>query len=161
VLGYQTGVIGGITSLHAHCYAQSAGSDIAFETRVASDLCEFAPRLRYRCNQLWTRWGRDRLTASIAIDGQALGPDRALLRWFLVHTSLRGLGIGRAFLSRATSFCDEQGMKSIELWTFDGLDMARGIYEEAGFAKVEERQGDQWGRTLTEHRFVRLLPESA
>ena len=52
-------------------------------------------------------------------------------------------------------FCESRDFQETQLWTFKGLDAARKLYEAAGFVLAEEWSGHQWGRVLTEQRFVR------
>ncbi len=68
---------------------------------------------------------------------------------------MRGTGVGRQLLSAALAFCDERGFAATHLWTFRGLDAARRLYEDNGFALAEERPGNQWGKKVMEQRFVR------
>jgi hypothetical protein len=44
------------------------------------------------------------------------------------------------------------------LWTFQGLDTARALYERHGFVLVKEQLGARWGNTVTEQQFVRSSP---
>ncbi|MCY1375670.1 hypothetical protein D9M69_631010 [compost metagenome] len=97
-----------------------------------------------------------RALASIVIDGD-LAARQAHLRWFIVDESLRGMGVGRALLARALAFADAQYDETY-LWTFKGLDAARHLYEAAGFGLTDESEGRQWGRVVTEQRFVRRNP---
>jgi len=43
------------------------------------------------------------------------------------------------------------------LWTFQGLDAARRLYEAHGFVLVEQWSGDQWGQAMVEQRFERVI----
>ena len=97
----------------------------------------------------------DGLREAVAIDGEDLGPGVAYLRWFIVDDGIRGGGIGRKLLSAALEFCDRQGFAEVQLWTFQGLDAARHLYEALGFSLAEERLGRQWGKEVKEQRFVR------
>lgn len=161
MIGYQPGVVGGIARLHAHYYAKEAGFDQDFEIQVATELAEFVPRLKFRCNQLWSRWEKENVTASVAIDGETLGRGKGLLRWFIVHPSLHGMGIGSSLLNKALRFCDEHNMTQVELWSFAGFDAARELYEDNGFELAEERPGANLGKDALEQRFVRLAPVDA
>jgi hypothetical protein len=58
-------------------------------------------------------------------------------------------------LNQALAFCDEQRFAAIRLWTFKGLDVARKLYEDAGFVLETEQEGQQWGRLVVEQCFVR------
>ena len=97
-----------------------------------------------------------RIVGSISIDGEDLDDGLAHLRWFVVDPSIRGGGIGNALLSRAVSFCEENGFDQIHLWTVKGLNAARTLYEKHGFRLAREYTGDQWGSEVVEHKFVRL-----
>jgi hypothetical protein len=77
----------------------------------------------------------------------------AHLRWFLVSDRLRGQGAGNCLLKEAVSFSRKAGYRRISLWTFQGLDSARHLYEKSGFILAEERTGSQWGTTVMEQRF--------
>lgn len=153
--GYRPCLIGEIVTLHAATYSQWAGFGSAFEGKVASGLAEFVTRLDRPANTL-LRADRDgRLLGSIAIDGEDLGDGSAHLRWFIVDPACRGTGLGRRLLDRALAFVDRRQVAETRLWTLQGLDAARTLYERAGFTLEREYQGEQWGRPITEQTFVR------
>ncbi|MGO4332316.1 GNAT family N-acetyltransferase [Cupriavidus sp. 2TAF22] len=153
VEGYQPGCIGDIASQHARFYAQLAGFGSFFEQKVATELAAFATALPSPDKGLWLYLEGGRTQASIAIDGDPAS-GLAHLRWFIADASLRGTGIGRQLLERALAFADARYAQTY-LWTFQGLDAARHLYESAGFALADEAPGRQWGATVLEQRFVR------
>jgi GNAT superfamily N-acetyltransferase len=67
------------------------------------------------------------------------------------------MGIGRRLLEQAVSFCRSVGMARVSLWTFQGLDAARSLYEAAGFRITEERPVHQWGGKICEQKFELIL----
>jgi GNAT superfamily N-acetyltransferase len=77
----------------------------------------------------------------------------AHLRWFIVSDAWRGKGAGRRLIHTALSFCRNRGYAQVHLWTFEGLNAARHLYEQAGFKLVEEHRGTQWGTGVNEQRF--------
>ncbi|WP_295959005.1 helix-turn-helix domain-containing GNAT family N-acetyltransferase [Rhodoferax sp.] len=154
--GYQPGVIGRVAQMHADYYAHNFGFGQFFESQVATGMAEFTARLDCPHNALWTAVQAGRTVGSIAIDGEDLGGEIAHLRWFIVDDSQRGSGVGRALLQQALAFCDQQGRAAVHLWTFQGLDAARRLYESEGFVLAQEQPGSQWGTELVEQRFVRL-----
>jgi DNA-binding MarR family transcriptional regulator/GNAT superfamily N-acetyltransferase len=166
VTGYRPGVIGRAVEMHARFYAGSAGFGSFFEAKVAAGLAEFASRLDNPKNGLWTAIQSDRVVGVIAIDGEDLQPagsndvtaPPAHLRWFIVEDGLRGAGLGRRLLTQAIAFCDRHRFATTQLWTFQGLDAARRLYETAGFILAEQWPGSQWGKTIIEQRFVRAGP---
>ena len=153
--GYRTGSIAACVEMHARYYGREAGFGRAFEAIVAKGLGEFCLRLDNPGNGFWLALQGERVVGTVAIDGEDLGPGLAHLRWFIVDDGLRGGGIGRRLLSEALAFCDREGFVRVELWTFQGLDAARHLYEALGFQLAEERLGRQWGTEVTEQRFVR------
>ncbi|KAF1042717.1 MAG: Multidrug resistance operon repressor [Herbaspirillum frisingense] len=151
--GYLPGCIGDIAGLHARYYAQTAGFGVFFEDKVATGLGAFTQLLPAPGKELWLHVDHGRALASIAIDGDP-ATGLAHLRWFIVDDSLRGSGVGRALLERAMAFVDAHGFATY-LWTFQGLDAARHLYEAAGFTLAEEAPGEQWGSRVVEQRFTR------
>lgn len=152
--GYLPGVIGRVTEMHASFYSSLIGFGQFFESQVATGITEFTTRLTNPQNGLWVALDSGRIAGSIAIDGEHLGQNLAHLRWFIVDDSLRSAGVGRQLLGEAISFCKKQHFAEVHLWTFQGLDSARRLYEKFGFVLAEERTGNQWGKEVVEQRFV-------
>lgn len=86
------------------------------------------------------------------IDGKTVGSaaivrvdsKTAQFRWFLVDKNYQGMGIGSRLIKTALDFCRENDYKNVFLWTFKGLDMARTLYDKAGFALTEEKVNREW-----------------
>lgn len=158
--GYRPGVIGRVAEMHARFYTRHAGFGAFFESKVAGGLAEFVGRLEQPGNQIWCAIQQDRIVGAIAIDGQDLGQGQAHLRWFILDDGCRGSGVGRRLLQQALAFCDQQDFAATQLWTFQGLDAARALYEAHGFALVHEAPGSQWGHAVTEQQFTRPRPNT-
>ena len=79
----------------------------------------------------------------------------AHLRWFITADDVRGKGVGNALLAAAMAFCRARGYARVYLWTFDGLDAARHLYEKFGFQLAQQQRGSQWGVEVDEQRFER------
>ena len=154
--GYQPGVVGRVTEMHSAFYSRHSGFGQFFESKVASGMADFVGRLDEPCNNIWVATHNDRIVGSIAIDGQDLGNNNAHLRWFIMDEVCCGSGVGRRLLEKAMAFCDTFGFAATQLWTFKGLDAARHLYESFGFELVHEKQGKQWGTTVTEQQFTRI-----
>ena len=155
--GYRPGVIGRIVQMHADYYARHSNFGQPFESLVASDMADLMGRLHNPRNEVWVALDGERVVGSIAIDGEGEGAS-AVLRCFILDDSARGKGAGRRLLAEAMKFCDEWGFSSTSLWTFQGLDAARKLYEAFGFRLELEQEGQQWGRPVTEQCFVRSGP---
>ena len=156
--GYVPGCIGDIAGLHARYYAKKSGFGVYFEKKVATELSQFAGTLPSPDKAIWLYMEEDRTLGSIAIDGDT-EKNTAHLRWFIVDDALRGTGVGRCLLDCAMAFVDPR-FEATYLWTFQGLDAARHLYESVGFQLAEAFAGEQWGKTVIEQRFVRRSKKS-
>jgi GNAT superfamily N-acetyltransferase len=154
IKGYVPGAIGRIAELHGRYYSREWGFGKFFEAKVAAELAAFVSRLDEAQDGLWTVCLENRVQGAIAIDGIKARTDAAHLRWFILSTDLKGGGLGNQLLGRALGFCREKAYKNVFLWTFQGLDTARHLYEKHGFKLAEESKGSQWGTTVIEQKFI-------
>ncbi len=147
----QPGDMGRIISLHGVLYAQEYGYDQTFEAYVATGLTEFVQSFNPESDRVWLAEAEGQVIGSIAVVGRL--ESGAQLRWFLIHPSCRGLGLGHVLLDGALQFCKECQYRIVFLWTARGLGAAHYLYEQAGFQKVEEKRHDIWGKTVTEEKY--------
>jgi len=161
--GYVPGIIGRVAELHARYYAGHWNFGHFFEAKVATELSEFISNANEEKDCIWSLSINGNIEASITIDGSSNNQNIAHLRWFIVSESLRGKGAGNYLMKQAMSFCKQKEYEMVYLWTFQGLDSARHLYEKQGLKLVEERSGKQWGAIVIEQRFdaVILVPEKA
>jgi len=155
--GYVPGSIGRVVELHGRYYHTHWGFGVFFETKVAKDLSEFMSRYEEARDGFWLGLESGRVEGAIAIDGIKASDTGAHLRWFIVSDAFRGSGLGRKLIDTALDFCRQNAYKTVYLWTFDGLQAARHLYESMGFGLVEQHKGKQWGTEVTEQRFELLL----
>ncbi|RAU23456.1 N-acetyltransferase [Paramagnetospirillum kuznetsovii] len=156
--GWRAGAIGDIVALHGRYYAQRWAFGPFFEAKVASDLAEFIKQLHQHPSQLWCAMdSMGRVVGAIAIDGRHGRDQGAHLRWFILDSCCRGLGLGSRLLDTALAFCRDADFARVSLWTFEGLVEARRLYESRGFALAEELSGQTWGKTVTEQRFELIV----
>lgn len=151
--GYVAGCIGKLVELHARYYHRLVGFDLAFECKVAQELSEFCQRYDEQSDGLWLAMHDGEIEGSIAIDGSGAAQDAAHLRWFIASDKGRGTGTGTALLGAALDFCRAKNYPRVYLWTFDGLEAARHLYEKAGFRLARQQRGTQWGIAVDEQRF--------
>lgn len=154
--GYLPGCIGRITEMHACFYAAHAGFGLYFESRVARELAVFCELYDDARDGLWLVMLDGEVEGAIAIDGLHADTEGAHLRWFITSDRLRGMGAGARLLATALDFCDARRYDRTYLWTFDGLQAARHLYEKHGFRLVQQQPGRQWGTEVLEQRFERL-----
>jgi GNAT superfamily N-acetyltransferase len=155
--GYIPGAIGWIAELHGTYYHKHWGFDLFFESKVAIELSEFLRGFNKARDGFWVASIGEKIVGAIAIDGANHDSKGAHLRWFIVAQENQGQGIGKMLLDEAVEFCRKKKFGRVYLWTFLGLDPARHLYEKFGFRLFEEREGNQWGRTVTEQRFELML----
>jgi len=155
--GYFPGVIGEVAHLHALYYSKNWGLDVSFEVEVARELAEFVEDYLPGRDALFCARDGKRLVGAIAVDGRLRETEGTRLRWFIVSEERQGRGLGRRLFEKALAFCAGAGQRNLFLWTFEGLDAARTIYENAGFRLSEEKEIFLWGKTLTRQKFTLTL----
>jgi len=153
ITGYFPGVIGMTTELHATYYYENWGFDFTFETQVGRELSEFMMDLQDSRDGLWIATVNGEFAGSIAIDGRQSRKEGARLRWFIVHPQFQCKGIGGSLIEKAVDFCRKEGHSKAFLWTFEGLDAARSLYERVGFRLCKEHEVYQWGQNIKEQMF--------
>lgn len=151
--GYVPGAIGRIAELHARYYHEHWGFGLPFEAKVATELAAFLGRYDESRDRIWVVVQEGRIEASIAMDGINEEDKDAHLRWFIVSDRLRGKGFGNRLIELAVAFSKRNGYRRVYLWTFEGLDAARHLYEKSGFRLNAEHYGTQWGKEVKEQRF--------
>lgn len=157
IAGYVPGAIGRVAELHATYYNKAWDFGLHFEAKVASELSEFLRRFDPARDGFWTANRSGCVEGSIAIDGARAETEGAHLRWFIVSDALRGLGVGNRLMQQAVGFCREREYSRVFLWSFQGLDPARHLYEKFGFRLAQETEGEQWGKRVLEQRYVLVL----
>lgn len=151
--GYVPGAIGRMAELHGTYYGKHWGFGLFFEAKVATELSAFLRVYDPERDALWVATIAGRVEGGIVIDGSQATQKGAHLRWFILSETLRGKGVGRQLITRAVEFCLKKRYRRIYLWTFDGLDAARHLYECVGFSLTCEQKGAQWGTEVNEQMF--------
>ena len=159
VAGYFPGAIGKITELHAVYYFENWSFDLSFESQVGRELSEFMSRFQEGRDGFWTAFVGDEFAGAVAIDGDTEEEFGARLRWFIVDPRFQGWGVGARLIEKALEFCRKAGYQAVHLWTFQGLEAARILYERAGFRLYKEECLDKWGGCINEQMYLlRLEP---
>jgi len=153
---YKPGDVGYVIYLHGLLYAREYALDHTFEGDVAQRMGEFIKS--FDANKDLFAIAEDaegNIVGSIAING--LADNTAQLRWFLLHPSARGAGLGKQLLQQAINFCKERKFTSVSLWTISELKTAAHLYRQAGFQVTWENTREFWGGTRTEQRYDLIL----
>ena len=143
----KSGDIGYITYLHGTLYAKEFGYGTAFEAYVAKGLHEFDPAT----NRVWICEYQDQIIGSLVLMNR---DKEAQLRYFLILPEYRGIGLGNRLMEQYMKFLRHCGYESSYLWTTEELFAAAHLYKKYGFALVEEKPSDAFGKTIKENKYV-------
>lgn len=149
------GDYGAIIELHGRLYSRDHGVDASFEAMVAASVTRAAmrgfPRERER---LWVVEQGGAFAGCVGLtdeDGES-----GMVRWVLLHPSLRGAGLGRRLISEVIEFGREMGYERLELETFSELRTAAAIYRTAGFRVTSVDESPRWGRDSIAYQHYEL-----
>jgi GNAT superfamily N-acetyltransferase len=145
------GALAKIIERHAVYYAYHWEFTRVFEIEVAEGLAEFAARYDPERDLFLTATTPHGFAGAIVIDGSH--EEGARLRWFITDSAVAGRGVGRSLIGRALRFCREAGHTHVFLWTFQGLEAARKLYEEHGFRMTETHDSTRWGPRIVEQKW--------
>ncbi|NIO03802.1 MAG: GNAT family N-acetyltransferase [Proteobacteria bacterium] len=140
-----------VTFLHGILYSREYGLDSTFEVEVGREITEFVSQFDPQRDGFWIAEAGGHVVGAVVIVNRKRG--LAQLRWFILHPTYRGLGVGRELMTRAVGFCKGKQYKKVFLWTFDELDAAIHLYRSFGFERREKKTHQRWGRSLTEERY--------
>lgn len=154
---YKPGIIGRITELHADYYSKNWNFGLYFEAKAATELSEFLNRFDKNRDGIWILEINEKIQGSIIIDGIKSNELGARLRWFIIDSDYQGKGMGNILMNKAIKFCKDKKYKRVYLWTFEGLDAAKHLYEKYGFKVCKEQESNQWGKNMKEQMFELFL----
>lgn len=154
---YRPGIEDEVVLHHTSYYGEHWGFDERFCAQVRRELGEFIKEFDRERDCFWWAARGGGFAGSIAVDGSRSGVERARIRWFIVPEAFQGAGVGGVLLDQAMQFCRSRHFQSVHLWTFEGLDSARTLYERHGFRLGETASGTDWGTPVIEQKFELVL----
>ncbi len=149
------GDIGYLTFLHGMIYSEELNLDMSVESSMVNELLEFLQNYDEQKDSIWLLEQGDRVLGSIAIVGEKNKVAR--LRWFALHKSARGLGLGKFMIRKAIAFCSAKNYEKVYLWTFSELESAKKLYQNNGFQFVSSETHDMASGKIEEQKFVLQL----
>ena len=66
------------------------------------------------------------------------------MRWVLVDTATRGVGLGRRLVEAALDYCRNSDCSSVFLESTDGLPESQALYDDLGFETVSSNVEELW-----------------
>lgn len=156
------GDIGGILSMHGRLYYKEYGYTGPFEYYVAQSLAEFVRLYNPGRNRIWVcehqRSGpvdNERMIGTLVLLDRG---EAAQLRYFLLESQYRGLGLGTKLMDSFMEFLRSCGYRSSYLWTTEQQVTAAKLYKRYGYQLTEEKPSMAFGIPLTEQRYDLTLP---
>lgn len=148
----RAGDIGEIVRLHGILYRDLAGFDHTFEAYVAESVGECFATWEAARDRTWIVEREGEVLGSLVLKGRS--PEEAQLRYFLLHPSLRGQGLGRDLMTRLLDFARAAGYRRIFLLTDEAVTpAATHLYVSHGFRRTGVRAVERWGTSTAEQRY--------
>jgi len=155
IVDYFPGALGAVCAMQARYYVREWGFGDVFEPMIAGEMATFLARFDPAWDLFKVARRAGAVLGTVTVDGatgRAEGVAR--LRWFFVADGARGMGLGKQLIDLAMDHMRERGFAHAALWTFEGLDAARRLYEGAGFRLEHTALGTSWGAPVTEQKFA-------
>ena len=135
------GDLGRIITLHGVVYEPMRGFGLNFEAYVAKTVAEYVLDNASR-GRIWLAEYEKDLVGCVAIAEREQNAGQ--LRWVLVDSAMRGVGLGYKLVTLALDHCVERGFASVYLETTDGLPESMQLYEKLGFEVLSTETAELW-----------------
>ncbi|WP_286971063.1 bifunctional helix-turn-helix transcriptional regulator/GNAT family N-acetyltransferase [Flavobacterium sp. UBA4854] len=145
------GDIGYIIYLHGFIYGNESNFSTDFEKYMIKTFYDFLEKYSPENDRIWMAEYNNKIVGCVAIVHQP--NEEAQLRWFLLDSAFRGLGIGKRLLNDAIDFCKEKKFKNVFLLTTSMQDKALQMYKIMGFELTKSEEVHEWGKVFYEERY--------
>ena len=145
------GDMGYIIHLHGLLYGKEYGYGVQFESYVAAGLSEFHDQYDPSKDRVWICESGGTIVGFLLLMHRER--NTAQLRYFLLMSEYRGIGLGKKLMIQFMEFLREHKYSSAYLWTTSELTAAASLYVKSGFKLTEEKESTAFGKTLIEQRY--------
>jgi peptidyl-dipeptidase Dcp len=145
------GDIGYVIYLHGHLYKKEYNYGIEFESYVAAGLHEFYSQYNPLKDRVWICEHNDRIIGFLLLMHR--DKNTAQLRYFLLESGYRGIGLGKKLMELYMEFYHSCGYQSSYLWTTNELPAAASLYTRHGFQLTYEKESTAFGKEVKEQRY--------
>lgn len=143
---HEPGDMGWVVHRHGVLYAREYGWDESFEALVARIVADFINGYDPAKERCWIAEMNGERVGCVFVVKES--NKTAKLRLLLVEPTARGLGLGTRLVEECIRFSRSRGYEALTLWTNNGLDAARHIYQEQGFELLEENEHHSFSQDL-------------
>jgi ribosomal protein S18 acetylase RimI-like enzyme len=146
----QSGDLGYVIYLHGKLYNKEYGYGLGFESYVAESLHEFYQQYNPKNSRVWFCEHQEKIIGFLFLMNRG---DSAQLRYFLIESEYRGIGLGKKLMELYMEFFKQCGYRKGYLLTTHELPTAAHLYKGYGFKLVSETESDSFGKPLIEQRY--------
>lgn len=155
---FEQGDLGFIIQVHGELYRYEFDYGIVFEQYVTLGLAEFIKLYDPKRSRVWMCIHNfNRIGFILVLDR---GNGIAQLRYFFVFPEYRGIGLGKKLMALLVKFLKKKNFSECYLWTTNDLLTAANLYVKYGFKLIEEKPSVDFGKNLTEQKYILELPKA-
>ncbi len=144
------GDMGYILYMHGSIYKTENGYGLPFEQYVAESLLECYRNYHPQKDRAWICEHRGQIIGTLFLVNRGKS---AQLRYFLLESGYRGIGLGSKLMNEFMESLHSLGYSSCYLWTTEEQTGAIHLYKKHGFVLTEEKESDAFGKKLIEQKY--------
>lgn len=146
----QPGDIGYVIYMHGRLYNQEYNYGVSFEAYVAMGLHEFYEKYDPTRSRVWVCEDKGKIIGFVLLMDRG---DAAQLRYFILESEYRGIGLGKKLMTLYMDFLRSSNYRKSYLWTTHELHAAASLYLRHGFKLTEQKESTAFGKPLREQRY--------